>query len=356
MDRTEISDFLYSIFDSIKMFFSDIVWYFCYAVKFVIYAFRIFLLYPFAKCGNENAQIAIANIILGDFWREYEHEIINLKVLENWLFAMEKNNNPVGIKLLADFYRLQKNEIAYEYYIKAANLNYSAAQYAVFINYYRYSNLSSSCFEYLIKAVQNGVPNAEYQWALKLLEQNQTKQALYFMEKASKAKKKDWIKDIYCSSKDAKSWWKKFHNLDEIEQKAFAGDADSLLKYAVYFDQGCPGNDSLSKFHKWHTKAAKSGNIDAMTKEGLYIRYGWVQGTLEESFNYFVKAAAEGKKEAHFELGGCYLYGWGVEQNLEKAKYHYKLGGHKLRHITEDNIAELIDGKTQLEKIRSFYN
>ena len=43
-------------------------------------------------------------------------------------------------------------------------------------------------------------------------------------------------------------------------------------------------------------------------------------------------------------------------ENLEKAKYHYKLGGHKLRHITEDNIAELIDGKTQLEKIRSFYN
>ena len=52
MDRTEFSDFLYSIFDSIKMFFSDIAWYFCYAVKFVIYAFRIFLLYPFAKCGN----------------------------------------------------------------------------------------------------------------------------------------------------------------------------------------------------------------------------------------------------------------------------------------------------------------
>ena len=169
MDRTEFSDFLYSIFDSIKMFFSDIAWYFCYAVKFVIYAFRILLLYPFAKYGNKNAQIAIANIILWDYWREYEHEIINLKVLENWLFAMEKNNNPVGIKLLADFYRLQKNEIAYEYYIKAANLNYSAAQYAVFINYDRYSNLSSSCFEYLIKAVQNGVPNAEYQWALKLL-------------------------------------------------------------------------------------------------------------------------------------------------------------------------------------------
>ena len=95
-----------------------------------------------------------------------------------------------------------------------------------------------------------------------------------------------------------------------------------------------------------------------MAYEGIYIIHDWVEGTLEDSFNYFQKAVDAGCKIAHEGLGDCYLYGWGVEQNYEKAKYHFKIVkmGYRLKGITAKNIKEKVDGKKALENDRNFHN
>jgi TPR repeat protein len=95
-----------------------------------------------------------------------------------------------------------------------------------------------------------------------------------------------------------------------------------------------------------------------MAEEGYFIIHDWVSGTLEDAFNYFQKAVEAGYKKAHYGVAECYLYGWGVEQNYEKAKYHFeKIGkGNILKGITAENIKEKIDGDRTLKNDREFYN
>ena len=83
-----------------------------------------------------------------------------------------------------------------------------------------------------------------------------------------------------------------------------------------------------------------------------------LQDRNEDAFDYFQKAVNAGYKKAHYGLGDCYLYGWGVEQNYEKAKYHFnKIGkGKVMKNITPENINEKIDGKKALENTRDFHN
>ena len=131
-----------------------------------------------------------------------------------------------------------------------------------------------------------------------------------------------------------------------------------MFLYSEYLLNYSHKYNSLELSHKWHTKSARAGYPEAMAAEGYYIIYDWVDAPLEDAFDYFQKAVNAGYKKAHYGLGDCYLYGWGVEQNYEKAKYHFnKIGkGKVMKNITSENINEKIDGKKALENTRDFHN
>lgn len=109
------------------------------------------------------------------------------------------------------------------------------------------------------------------------------------------------------------------------------------------------------------TKAAKAGNPRAMAEEGNFILYGWIEGTLENAFEYFRKAAELGERKAYSDLGDCYLYGWGCDQDFQKAMECYKKASwlkHRkiIKQLSRNDFCLKTDGKTVLEEIREFYN
>ena len=98
-----------------------------------------------------------------------------------------------------------------------------------------------------------------------------------------------------------------------------------------------------------------------MAEEGNFILYGWVEGTLEDAFEYFRKASELGERKAFFDLGECFLYGLGTEQDFQKAREYYKKESwwknrKIIKKIDSEDFRKGIDGCKKLELIRDFYN
>ena len=367
------------------------------------FCITILFLSPFAKCGNKKAQLKIAtiaytknNVDEPDILK-FTKKLIGCDVLFYWLEDMAKENNPQAMYLLGDYFMDKSNELqnsvfndtinlsieelnnniseidkkhelnseklrqihnkAYAWYKKASDLNVPDAQFKLSL-YYEFNLSEDDKIKFLKQASENGHPVACYNYAQYLEEIDNLKEAVSFMKKAAKAKKSEWNPNFRFYRKYAKDWVKEFTNIVEVQEKALSGDAEAMYRYSEYFWRGNKSNRSLYLAHQWNTKAAQAGYPLAMAYEGIYIIHNWVEGTLEDSFNYFQKAVDAGCKIAHEGLGDCYLYGWGVEQNYEKAKYHFKKVkmGYRLRGITAKNIKEKVDGKKALENDRNFYN
>lgn len=67
----------------------------------------------------------------------------------------------------------------------------------------------------------------------------------------------------------------------------------------------------------WWGKAAKQGNIEALTAVGEYYLFDLND---YRAIPFFEKAAESGYAEAEYLLGWCYLEGWGVAADKDKAK------------------------------------
>ena len=364
-------------------------------VEYVFYVIKGFLLFPFAKMKNVKAQLAIAEIIISKTWKKYTQTInkfIGKEIIIGWVFTAALEKNPFALVLQGMIYEKKANEVnrsifsvkngdkkifeqkekeekallkaSLDSYKKASELNYPLAQLHCFRlkDYFdTYIELTDDeALEYLKCSAENNFPNAQYWYGIQLLKDDRIKEGFSFVEKSVKAKRKDWWKEVGCygSRKDAKKWYKKNANLIQIVKDAFSGDAEAMFLYSEYLLNYSHKYNSLELSHKWHTKSARAGYPEAMAAEGYYIIYDWVDAPLEDAFDYFQKAVNAGYKKAHYGLGDCYLYGWGVEQNYEKAKYHFnKIGkGKVMKNITPENINEKIDGKKALENTRDFHN
>ena len=388
---------VYKIGDWIKWTILDIPSF----IRNLGFCIRILFLSPFAKKGNKKAQLKIATIAYtkNNFDApdilKFSKKLIGSDILFYWLEDMAKENNPQTMYLLGEYFMDKSNELqnstfndtkklsieelnipelgkkfelisekirqihnkAFLWYKKAADLNFSNAQFKLSL-YYEFNLSEDEQTKYLKQAAENGHPVACYNYAKHLEEMDTLKEAVLFMKKAAKAKKSEWNPIFLDDRKYAKDWVKEFTNIVEVQEKALSGDAEAMYRYSEYFWRGNKSNRSLYLAHQWNTKAAQAGYPLAMAYEGIYIIHNWVEGTLEDSFNYFQKAVDAGCKIAHEGLGDCYLYGWGVEQNYEKAKYHFKIVkmGYRLKGITAKNITEKVDGKKALENDRNFHN
>ena len=143
----------------------------------------------------------------------------------------------------------------------------------------------------------------------------------------------------------------------DMKLKAESGDAEAMFEYSEYLQKF----QSLQGAHEWHTKAALAGNSKAMVEEGNFILYGWIEGSLEDAFDYFRKVAELGERKVFSDLGDCFLYGLGCDQDFQKARECYKKASwwkHRkiIKQLSKKDFHLEIDGEKVLEKIREFYN
>lgn len=374
---------------------------------------KIVFLYPLAKFGFVKAQLSIADILFNRYW------FWEPKNPERWVEKGIEQNNPFAIVLKGHFCRYKARQIedetspveekyagefvanlnnpdyvpdltyeiererifkdrekrsiplfieAFECYRKAAEMNYALGQFYYFEfwdNYQYMLNLRTSCKKYLKLAAENGCPNAQGLFAQKCLEHDDLKQGLYWMKKAAKSKRKEWVKDEgFCFDRnDVRKWYRKNKNIIQIKKAALKGKPKALYDYSEYIMHDSHKQESLQLGHLWHTKAAQAGYPKAMEEEGSFIIHGWVNGKLEDAFNYYSRAFDAGCKIASWGLGDCYYYGWGTKRDFDKAKYYYRIAkrcgvGINMKALKKMSLEdfEKVDCMKALENDREFYN
>lgn len=143
----------------------------------------------------------------------------------------------------------------------------------------------------------------------------------------------------------------------DLKKKADSGDGVAMYEYSQYLQE----YQNLQEAHEWHTRASLAEVPEAMAEEGRFILNGWIDAPLWKAVEYFRKSIAAGIKSSYRGLADCYLYGWGVEQDFEKAKRLYKKAGRfkfrkLIKKIDMEEFRDTVNGEEALRRIRGFYN
>ena len=114
-------------------------------------------------------------------------------------------------------------------------------------------------------------------------------------------------------------------DIPPLLEKAEHGDLGSqvLLWLAYSGGHGVPKN--IQKGLPWLRTAAEQGSLESLWVLSTVYQFGsgGIPADPAESFKWALKAAERGHMIAQHNVGGAYLHGLGVEQNLEQARLWY---------------------------------
>lgn len=150
---------------------------------------------------------------------------------------------------------------------------------------------------------------------------------------------------------------------DELRIAATNGDTTSQLKLAFEYFTGTnrPANQNIALL--WFRRAAESGSADGMYNVGVCLAYGYgTKPSPYESYQWLLKAANLGVKEANYLLGIYYLEGIEADLNrdapLPELKPDYNEAERHLRVLAAENhpdscrkLGELLLSSTEPEKL-----
>jgi TPR repeat protein len=106
-------------------------------------------------------------------------------------------------------------------------------------------------------------------------------------------------------------------SLDELKQKASAGDAESQYQLGVRYTSGTGVAEDYATAGKWLRLAAQQDHPDAQYLWGIALNTGrGVDEDQEEAVSWFTKAALAGKSRARYQLGEAFLNGRGVNKDV----------------------------------------
>lgn len=121
--------------------------------------------------------------------------------------------------------------------------------------------------------------------------------------------------------------------IQELQQKAYAGDLDSQYKLGMHYTVNGKLNWDFTRGYKWFLSAAEQGHVDAQYMVGMNKLLG--RGTdldREGAVDFFSFSAEKGHTRAQYQAGNAYLNGAGTEKDspwgrqwLEQAAWN----GHK---------------------------
>ncbi len=155
--------------------------------------------------------------------------------------------------------------------------------------------------------------------------------------------------------------------VDKNEQKSLKlytdsaklGYAPAQEKLGDVYRQGLLGSDESPKeSFNWYLKAAEQGRSSAQFYVGYYYANGYgVKKDVKLAFEWYTKAAEQKSPAALNNLAVCYEYGRGVEIDLAKASYYYEESA-KLGNVTaQKNLAICYKDGSGVEKSpsKAFY-
>lgn len=129
-----------------------------------------------------------------------------------------------------------------------------------------------------------------------------------------------------------------------LKRAVSKGNADAIVFLALDIDSKyLEENESL----KFLERAANAGNADAQLKYGNHLIQ---EKRPKEAVEFFQRAAEQEHLDALFQMGRCYHYGLGVEQDFKNAaSYYYRAA--KMGHIEgQFNLAFLYETGNGVEQ------
>ena len=226
---------------------------------------------------------------------------------------------------------------AYKWYFKAADQDNPIAQCGLGEMYYFGYGVPESnteAFKWFLKAVEHDHSNAQlylgkmyyrgdgltknyteaYKWFLKAEEEEPGAQ--YYLGEIfyyGNGVKKDYA--------EAMKWYRKAADREDDR-------AQHSLGYMYYQGEGVQKDNAEAM--KWFRMAADQGNSNAQYYLGLmYFRGDGVSVSYTDAYNWFLLAGEQGRAEAQFFLGAMYEAGEGVDKDLEEAVKWYQMAAEQ---------------------------
>ncbi len=162
--------------------------------------------------------------------------------------------------------------------------------------------------------------------------QKNTKKAIYFFKKGEDLNDIASINNLgYCYLKGIGIKKDVNKAIYYLKKAGNLGSSYSLFNLACLYKFGLGINKDYKLAIYYLKKSADLGNTKAMIYLGGY--YLKTQNQKRNGFQYFLRAANLGNKNAINNLGYCYEFGLGTKKDIKKAIFHYKLAA-KLESIT----------------------
>ncbi|MEZ9320264.1 tetratricopeptide repeat protein [Vibrio sp. 10N.261.51.A3] len=199
---------------------------------------------------------------------------------------------------------------------------------------------SKEDIDWLKKAADSNLIDAQYDYGMYALEQEKYQDAHTYLTKASESKldrasrvlEKNkklfplWLKaeksDADSIKKLGKLYWAKKEYKQSLKWYEQCVDSDTYCSFymGLAFNNGYGVTQDYQKAIHWYSKSAKGGNKDSARNLAWLYENG--QGTnidKESAFYWMSKAASSGWTTPTSELGRYYLYGIGTEKDTDKA-------------------------------------
>lgn len=145
-----------------------------------------------------------------------------------------------------------------------------------------------------------------------------------------------------------------------IHERAFDGDIKAEIALRDMEDilntRSFPNYFAVQEERNLNTRLAKQGEIYSMAMLGdRYYRGKGFKQNYYKAFEWYMKAAELGVKQAQYNVGGCYEMGRGIKKNMVKAIYWYTKAAEQGLEAAKRNLVriELQKSNTQ-EDITSY--
>jgi TPR repeat protein len=218
--------------------------------------------------------------------------------LRSWLGHTDNDEGPLDFfETGIHYYQKQDYQVAFAWFIKAAQFEFPEAQYYIGLCYLQGTGVEknySNALEWFHKAAKRHYSQAEN--SIGLMYKHGT--------------------GVVQDDKKALEWYKKAAEHGCI-------DAQYNIGKCYYYGRGV--EIDYEKAASLFEKIAREGYVKAESSIAYcYLTGEGVERDYKKAVMWFEKAAIKGATGAQFHLGYCLYHGLGVEQNYQKAVYWFE--------------------------------
>ncbi|POG68110.1 kinase-like domain-containing protein [Rhizophagus irregularis DAOM 181602=DAOM 197198] len=268
----------------------------------------------------------------------FNNHNINLKEIYNWLLNNQNNSNSIFLLGYFIFFEIETklNAVkAFNLFINASKKNHIFAQYLV-----------GSCYKFGNGTIKNEKLAFEY------FEKVANKNFTYAQVEIDVYKR--LVGSCYkFGNGTIKNEKLAFEYFEKLANKNFTY---AQVEIGFNYKNGIGVKKNSKKAFYWYEKAANNGNLIALNILGLYYKEGIeVEKNYNKAFELFEKSAEGGYSDRINSLGYCYIYGVGTNIDMQKAFELYQKSANLGDKGAQYNLAMMYEGITDMDKAIYWY-